>query len=265
MRALQALRRNFGPLAFVLVLIAGVSLLPPDTSLREVQRTGTLRACVPSAYPPLVTGDPERPGIDIEILRAVAGELGVRLALNEITAMGQDFNPRNWRVTRAHCEVIAGGVVDAQLTRSFLETGPPYAETGWATLGPSPVPDVAGQDVAVLTLISGLDRIGLASFLRREGARARIAQRPEDLEAALTEGTARVGVTEALMARQIAAGHGWDVEMLPPPLPRYNIVFGLWKGDLTLKRAIARAFARLEADGTIPAILESYLGPADPD
>src|SRR5690606_3951174 len=80
----------------VLALLVGVSLLPPDTSLREIQRAGALRACVPPLYPPLVTGDPEKPGVDIELLQIVAQRLGVSLVINENQAMGRDFNPRNW-------------------------------------------------------------------------------------------------------------------------------------------------------------------------
>ena len=83
MEAVRWIRSNVGPLAFVTALVLAVGLLPPDTSLREVERAGVLRACVPTSYPPLVTGDPARPGIDVEVLRAVAAELGVRLSLNE--------------------------------------------------------------------------------------------------------------------------------------------------------------------------------------
>lgn len=42
-------------------LLAAVNLLPPDTSLSEVRAAGVLRACLPTAYPPLVTGDPAAP------------------------------------------------------------------------------------------------------------------------------------------------------------------------------------------------------------
>ena len=35
------------------------------------------------------------------------------LVLSENRAMGRDFNPRNWGLNRAQCQVIAGGVVDS--------------------------------------------------------------------------------------------------------------------------------------------------------
>jgi polar amino acid transport system substrate-binding protein/cystine transport system substrate-binding protein/membrane-bound lytic murein transglycosylase F len=66
------------------------------------------------------------------------------------------------------------------------------------------------------------------------------------------------GVTEALLAGGLAADNGWWVAPLPDELARYNLVFGLWKGDLTLKRKVVEAFRHLESDGTLAAILERY-------
>lgn len=255
---------NFGGIAAILALLVVATFLPPDTSLSEVRAAATLKACVPPLYPPLVTGDPARPGIDIELLQAVAAKIGVTLALSENRAMGRDFNPRNWNLNRAQCEVIAGGVVDSAQTRSFLETGPPYAATGWALISPAPLATLADQDIGALVLVSGLDRIGLASLLRTAGARARVVTNREALVAGISDGTFDAGVTEAMLAAQLAAENGWTVAWMPPELARYNLVFGLWKGDVTLKRAIDRAFAELAADGTLAAILARYqAGPID--
>lgn len=242
----------------VLALLVAVSLLPPDTSLREVERAATLKACVPTVYPPLVTGDPALPGIDIELLEAVATRLGVSLLLSENRAMGRDFNPRNWGLNRAHCLVIAGGVVDLNQTRSFLETGPSYADTGWAIVSPAPIESLKGRTIGALTLISGLDRIGLASFLRSEGVTVRVVATAEALVAAISEGTLDGGVTEAMLATKLAADNGWTVEWAPAELARYHLVFGLWKGDITLKKAIEQAFTEMKSDGTLTAILDRY-------
>ena len=77
-------------LSYVLIfgLLAAVNLLPPDTSLSEVRAAGVLRACLPSVYPPLVTGDPAAPGIDIELLRELATGMDLRLA---VTLLGGLF------------------------------------------------------------------------------------------------------------------------------------------------------------------------------
>ncbi len=251
-------KRDLIAFGAVLALLVGVSLLPPDTSLSEVQKAGALKACVPPVYEPLVTGDPARPGIDIELLRAVAERLGVSLQISENRAMGRDFNPRNWGLNRAQCQVIAGGVVNSLQTRSFLETGPAYGETGWAIVAPQAVGSLEGKTVGALTLVSGLDRIGLASFLRAQGAAARVVTNPEALVAGIADGTFDAGVTEAMLASKLAVDNGWTVDWAPPELARYNLVFGLWKGDITLKKAIEQAFADLRANDTIATILERY-------
>lgn len=258
---MRKLVRDLSGLATVVVLLLLVTLLPPDTSLSELRKTGTLKVCVPTAYPPLVTGDATAPGIDIELISAIAKRLGLAVSLNENPAMGRDFNPRNWRLSRAACEVIVGGVVDTDLTRSFLETSPSYATTGWAILSPEPLADdLSGGTVGVLTILSGLDRIGLSGYLRAQGVTARIMPRPEELVAAISAGEVSAGITEALLAASLAVPEGWTTQPLSPELTRYRLVFGLWKGDLTLKRAVDRAFADMAANGQIDAILTKYLG-----
>jgi len=248
------------PLSYLLIfgLLAGVYLLPADTSLGEVRRAGTLRACMPPLYPPLVTGDPTAPGIDVELLRAIASGLSLKLAITPNAAMGQDFNPRNWHVTRAQCEVLAGGVVASAVTRSFLDTSPSYAETGWAFVVAKPLGDLRGQRAGVLASLSGLDRIALSRFLREKAVDVTVVADAAELATGLRQGRFDLGVTERLLAEQIASREGWMVRWAPPELPRLPVVLGLWKGDLTLKRAIVDGLARLEGSGETARIVARY-------
>jgi polar amino acid transport system substrate-binding protein/cystine transport system substrate-binding protein/membrane-bound lytic murein transglycosylase F len=246
----------------IIAVLAAVYLLPPDASLSEVRAAGTLRVCVPPADPPFVTGDAKAPGIDIEILQALARDLDLGLAPVPEPAMMQDFNPRSWHITRAACQVVAGGIAASPITRSFLETTPPYAQTGWALIAPKPIADLRGRKIGVLAPPSGLDRIALASLLRAQAAQVVIAASADALVAGLRAGRFEAGVTDKLSADQIAAREDWSVDWLPGDLPRPPIAFGLWKGDLTLKRAIAGGLERLERDGTLAAILARYLGRA---
>lgn len=258
MHTIRRLARDLGGIVIVLGLLILVTYLPPDTSLSEVQTNQAIRACIPTIYPPLVTGDAELPGIDIEILHAVADYIGVELLLSPSNAMGRDFNPRNWSITRAKCQVLAGGVVDSTLTRSFLDTGPSYTDTGWEIVAPAPLEDINGLTIGALTLVSGLDRIGLASYLRRHKVTIRVMRNSQQLVDGIASGELDGGVTEALLAGGLAADNNWWVDSLPDELTRYNLVFGLWKGDITLKRKIVQAFRQLESDGTIAAILGRY-------
>jgi ABC-type amino acid transport substrate-binding protein len=260
MRFLPGNWRTILSYMFIFGLLAAVNFLPPDTSLGEVRAAGVLRACVPTAYPPLVTGEPAAPGIDIELLRAIAADMGVRLVISSNSAMGRDFNPRNWHITRAQCDVLAGGVVGSTQTRSFLEASPPYAETGWAFLSLQPVKDIAGRRAGVLVGISGLDRLALSRTLREQNVEVTIVANAAELARGLRDGKFDFAVTEALLADEIATREGWTATWAPPPLVRYPVVLGLWKGDLTLKRAIVASLEKLERNGEVAKIKARYLG-----
>jgi ABC-type amino acid transport substrate-binding protein len=267
MALLLAKLRKLLPYAAIFGLLAGVYLLPPDTSLSELRKAGQLRACMPPDYPPLVTGNRDAPGIDVELLQALATRMGVKLVVSPNTAMGRDFNPRNWHVTRAQCEVLAGGVVVSPVTRSFLETSPSYAETGWALLAPN-IPaaklpaDISGLRVGVLTGVSGLDRLALSRHLRARNAQVAIVPDAATLVQGLRDGRFDVGVTEWLLAGALAAREGWSVAWAETDLPRYPVALGLWKGDLTLKRAIEQGMNELRRSGEMTRIIGRYLGDA---
>jgi ABC-type amino acid transport substrate-binding protein len=262
MAALPGRLRNLLPGLLILAPLAGVYLLPPDTSLGEVRKAGVLRACLPPSYPPLVTGDAAAPGIDVELMQALADGLRVKLIVTFNPAMGRDFNPRSWRLTRAQCELLGGGVVVSPLTRSFLDTSPAYVETGWAFLAPGPSLEPAGRRVGVFTGVSGLDRLALSRHLRAQNAQVVVVQSSEDLVQGLGEGRFDLAVTERLLAGQLAARHGWRVAWAPADLPRYPVALGLWKGDLTLKWAIAGGMERLRRDGALARIVSRYAGTA---
>ena len=81
-----------------------------------------------------------------------------------------------------------------------------------------------------------------------------------DLVRGLRDGKFDFAVTEALLADEIAAKEGWTTTWAPPPLVRYPVVLGLWKGDLTLKRAIVASLEKLERNGEVAKIKARYLG-----
>ncbi len=244
--------------AVIAGLLVAVNFLPPDTSLRVVRERGSLRACVPTEFPPLVTADDSRPGIEIELLQELASRLNLRLQLQRNPAIGRDFNPRNWRVTRAQCELIVGGVVASSTTRSFLETSVPHMETGWAVVVPTGGTGLAGANVGFFAGTSGLDRIALSRYLQSQGASVRVVNSAQALVAGLSSGELALGVSESLTARQLAGLIGGSAAWLPEPLPRYPVAIGMWKGDLTLKRAVDAALTGLRRDGTLDRIIDSY-------
>ncbi len=252
------LRRDLlGSLA-VLTPLAAIYLLPPDTSLAEVRQAGALTACLPDRYPPLVTGDAARLGLEIELLRALAGELNLTLETRSKPAMIRDFNPRDWRLTRAECAVIGGGVVGSATTRAFLDTTPSYADSGWALIARDPGADLAGQPVGVLASLATLDRVALASDLRARSAEIVLVASADELVAGLAAHRFAAGVTERLLAESLTLPPDLRIAPMPGTLGHAPLVLGLWKGDLTLKRAITGAFDSLDKNGTLAAMRARY-------
>ncbi len=109
----------------------------------------------------------------------------------------------------------------SDLTRSFLDTTPPHLETGWAMVANSIPKKLEGLKVGFYSGLVGLDRITLSRFLRAEKARIEIFASPEQLAESLRAGHIEAGVSEALMARQIAGTIDSQVAWLPESLGRY--------------------------------------------
>lgn len=249
---------DLATLAIIGGLFGGVYLLPPDSSYSEVERTGRLNVCMPTLYPPLVTADPAAPGFDVELLGLIAQQLSLRINVVPNAGMATDFNPRSWRVTRAQCQVLAGGIALTRPVLSYLDATAPYLSTGWAVLSATPLDSLEGKSVAFYAGLTGLDRVALSRSLRAAGIRPKIVNTAQELEAGIAAGTFDAGFSEALTARQLAGANGWTVAWAPDNEERYSIGIGLWKGDLTLKRKLSGALDRLQQDGTVDALKAKY-------
>jgi len=260
-------RDGFGLLGGWLPLLVGFAILfaagflPPDTSLRETDARGTIAVCVPQSYPPLVTGNPDRPGFEIELVQEIAARAGWRLTWMPKPAMGVDLNPRSWHVTRAQCQMLAGGVTLSDTTRSFMDTTDGHIMTGWAMLSPDPDQTLPqeGQVAGFYAGLTGLDRIALGQYLRQTGVRASIVANADALATGLANGDFDIAVTEALAARsELEVNQDLHLSFLPEELGTFALGIGLWRGDTTLRRHVQSIIDDMAADGTLDAIADRY-------
>ncbi|NDV01181.1 amino acid ABC transporter substrate-binding protein [Pseudoroseicyclus sp. CLL3-39] len=248
------------PVVICFALLFALSFLPADRSLRQIDEQGLISVCMPESYPPLVTGEPERPGFEVELVREIAERAGWRLRVSSNPYMGRDFNPRAWHINRSICQMVAGGVALSDTTQAFMDTGAPHLETGWAMLsaGPQEAPE-EGQTAAFYAGLAGLDRIGLGQYLRGQGTTARIVQSPAALLEALETGEAEIAITEALIAQTLIAERpDLTLTWLPGELGRIPLGFGFWRGDLTLRREVTRLLEEIESDGTFAELASRY-------
>lgn len=222
-------------LAFILGLLALASLVPPDGALAAVRARGLLRVCTPAQG--LSEAEAAR-------LEAFARAIPARLALAPLASIGADANPRNWRLTRAQCDMIAGGLADTAATRSFLAVVPVGLRTGWAVW---PGPLSACRQAMVWPGTSGLSRVALSGYLRAQPVPARLAT---DLPAALAAGAAGQGGCAIAplpdLARQLPADAAPQLLDLPGA-PAVSLGFGFWKGDSTLARRMRKTMAEFDS------------------
>lgn len=247
-----------GNLAVVAGLLSALSFLPPDNSLLDVRQAGALKLCVGDSAPPFVQNDPGAPGYDVELVRMAAAEIGVPARVNVVASIGKDFNPRNWRVTRAQCNIIAGGVADTAQTRSFLQTIATQAETGWVGISrDGQLPDRGGT-WAVWPGTSGLDRPALSAWLRRRGAGVRLVRSPEEVAALLDGGKVNGAIMERYQSASLDTSR-YRVFWLPADsFSRYPMALGLWKGDQTLYRAVKAAVEAINTSGRMDVMRVRY-------
>jgi len=250
---------DFAPLSLVFAFLFAVSFLPPDTSKSEVDRFSRISVCMPSLYPPLVTAESATPGFDVDLVHAVAERNGWRVNIVSNSAMGRDFNPRHWRITRAQCQMLAGGIANTQTTRSFLDITAPYLMTGWAFVGAAgETLDTMHGPVGFHSGMTGLDRIGLGQYFRQKRIEVAITEAASLLRSGLENKTYSGVVTEALSAQQAFADGVYETTLLGAPLQSFGLGIGFWKGDLTLKQAVEQTLLDMWRDGTVASIAARY-------
>ncbi len=271
-------------LGVIFGLLVAISFLPADTSLSQIRERGVLKLCVPASYPPFVTGNPENPGFDIELVQAIADEIGVRLTVNTLQSIGRDFNPRNWMLTRGQCDMLAGGVADTVRTRNFMQTIPTDIKLGWMLLSPEGVVPSQGDQVIVIPGNTGLNRLELSAWLRNQGLSATTLSMQAGEErvanqffAALQNGSAKGLVAENFTAcsllNRLDANENVKASWVFSPADAlsdekgdnssvgetYSMALSLWKGDVTLKRAVEKAIAGLEDNGKMTYLRNLYM------
>lgn len=224
-------RRALIDIALIAAALAGLSFLPPDTSLADRQRQGVLRFCVGDAASPLVhDGGPE-----LSLMQDAAKAMGLRLQLQEVPSIGRSFNPRDWQVGRGQCDVLGGGLADSATNRDFMTLIANGQRLGLVRVGQGDLP-APGDRIGVMVGSAGFDRIKLSSWLRAQDLRPVPLATPQKLAEWLHGGG------QAIVSTLQPLPVGLPVHDLPPEAQAStNLAFGLWRGDLTLTRAFRRA------------------------
>lgn len=249
--------KRFSRLSLELLMLATAALASSDTSLHKVQAAGLLKVCVPFDHPPLSGKVAAKPGLEVELAQAVAKQMGLGLQLDHVR--GWELASLDQKVRRTQCQLIAGGVVDAEFHRQQLEFLSPSLDIGWAIVYSPEVPGLKGTRVTVYAGFPGLDRLALSRFLKGQGSEVVLVGSAKEFSQSLTSKQVQVGITDSLLARHIAAQHNFKVAWVPMVQPRYALkLLGVWKGERALKKEVMKAIGVLEQKGQIQALFTRY-------
>jgi polar amino acid transport system substrate-binding protein len=218
---------------------------------------------------PYSSANDDRPGFDVELARALAGRLGIKLRLDWLdvqheTAVGQLLESR--------CDLVLGEAVAANAVADDLALAGkviysrPYYGTGYML-----VRRKNGPSVRSLAELKGAksERLGteagsVADYsLRQRGYLRRLYRNQLAALKALNDGDVDYAYLWANVGWTVHVSPDLNVELVQndAPLDRWNIAVAMRPGDDELKRHVDEALGALLADGTVARALARYSMP----
>ncbi len=239
--------------AVVVLVTAGLlrQRIEPDRSLEKVQQAGVLVVGLDPSYPPfeVVNGQGELDGFDVDLVRAIAQQLGVKASLVSI-----DFGGIFDALEVGKFDAIIGGVSpspDQSITFGFTK---PYYDAGLVVLiGTTDRGQVLGYE-------SGSDADLNLDTLRQSlsGFELRPFDDQDRMRAGLEQKTLRGVVIDAVTA-SAWAGDLPGLVIRPQRLTPDPFSVATRAGDQALLRAIDQALERLQAAGSLAALEQKWL------
>ena len=254
----------------------GVPLRPPfepsdrpraaSDTWRRVRDRRELVVSIDPANLPYSSAKDDRPGFDVELARALAERLRIKLRLDWLdvhheTAVGQLLEGR--------CDLVFGEAVAANAVADDMALAGkviysrPYYGTGYVL-----VRRKNGPTVRSLAELKGVksERLGteagsIADYsLRQRGYLRRLFRNQLASLKALNDGDIDYAYLWANVGWTVHVSPDLNVELVPSHAPedRWNIAVAMRPGDDELKRHVDEAIGALVADGTVARALARY-------
>ena len=222
----------------------------------EIRARGEIAVCANPNALPYSSNRPERPGFQIEIARALAAKLGLRLHVDWIV-------PR-MRAATVDCDMLMDTIARPEIQGPAIKLSVPY-QTGGVALAFAPgQPTVAayrdlksGSRVGVMmnslaSLIVSKTEARMVPFGFEDDMLEAVAKGEVDAAAVSPASIGYFNLTNP--ARKVALVHAEDSE----PELKWVVAIGLRRADAPLVEAVNAAVAGLVADGTIAGIYANY-------
>jgi ABC-type amino acid transport substrate-binding protein len=239
---------------------------------RRIRDRGELVVSMDPANLPYSSASNDRPGIDLELARGLADELGVKLRVEWLdvrheTPMGE--------LLRNGCDLILGEAVaanrvadDEELAGKIIYSRPYYG-TGYVLVRRTNGPRV--QSLAEIkrtkSLRVGAEAGSLADYsLRRRGYLRQLYRNQLATLNALGAGDIDFAYLWANASWVLHTSPDLKLELSPGYVPEehWDIAAAMRRGDLELKRHVDVALGVLLANGTVARILSRYHMPDFP-
>jgi len=241
--------------ALLALLVAFAAAPAPARTLAEVQARGEISMCANPDALPHASNRVEVPGFQVEIGRALAAALGVRLEVAWII-------PR-MRAGLVDCDMLLDTIVDPAVLRGPVKLSIPYQKSGVALAlrdGDDKLrgfQDLGGRRVGVM--VSSV----ASKLLNQRGAHTVPYAFESDMVEDLAKGELDAcAVSPASIAYYIRSHpgahlryvHAYDDE----PDLRWNLAVTLRRSDDALVEAVDRALEQLARDGSMASIYGRY-------
>jgi ABC-type amino acid transport substrate-binding protein len=229
-----------------------------DGSLARVQQAGTLKVCAVDGLLPYSASDATTPGFEVEIARAIAAKLNVKVE----HAWGT-FDGLISMLTSKQCDAIVDGLFITDERKKTIDyAGAEYA-SGEAILVPKTdttthgLADLKDKNVGVLSGSVTVDLLKKAGF----GDNLKIYPDQNTIILELNNGRIAAGFLEAPSAAwALKQDESLNIKLVADYVPdeRFDAGVAIRKEDKDLGKAIGDALAQMRSDGTIAGILGKY-------
>ena len=249
-------------IALTLLLIAALVWLgqqrPPDRYLEEVRASGVLRVGMDPSYPPFeLVKDGNIEGYDVELARAIASDLGVRvefapLALDSLyDALAAD-----------KVDVLISALPFIYERQRDVRYSQPYYQAGQVLVvragsaGLSSIRDLAGRQVAVElgsaadTEARRLARTSVTGMMVRS-----TYETPTQALDDLVAGKIDAAITDNTSTQAYSRAHPGTINILSPTLTDEPYVVAMPVGAEGLAALVNGTIARLQASGELARMM----------
>ena len=217
---------------------------------------GKLTMSTNAAFPPyeMTADDGSFEGIDIEVAAAIADKLGLELQVDDM-----DFDAALLAAQNGKSDMVMAGVTVTDERQKVMDFSDTYAEGIQSVIVPedsdiASVDDLAGKTIGTQRGTTGYiyctDDFGEDSVVAYDNGLTAVQ--------ALNNGQVDAVVIDNAPAKEFVAANT-GLKILDTAYAQEDYAIGVAKGNTALLDAINGALEELQADGTLPSIVDKYI------